>query len=130
MSTMRLMRQRGVTLIEMVIVIVILAIAATAIMDLFVNSAKSYQTNESVQTAAQLAQECAEHILATRRTQGYATAITTTCAALPAVAGYATTVTPGAEPAACATSPCRQFDVVVTHNGTERARVVFMLGSY
>ena len=84
MKSLTLMRQRGVTLIEMVIVIVVLAIAATALMDQFVNSAHSYQTNESVQTSAQLAQECAEHILATHRLQDYATAIASTCPALPA----------------------------------------------
>jgi len=133
MKSLTLMRQRGVTLIEMVIVIVILAIAATALMDQFVNSAHSYQTNESVQTSAQLAQECAEHILATRRLQDYATAIASTCPALPAAyttAGYARSASFGAAPAACVTVPCTQVDVAVTRGGTERARVVFMLGSY
>lgn len=131
MNVHTIKRQRGVTLIEMVIVIVILAIAATAIMDQFVNSANSYQTNESVQTAAQLAQECAEHILATRRLQDYTTAIAADCSALPIVSGYTTAVSTSAlvsDP--CVTTPCTQVDVVTTHNGTERARVVFMLGNY
>ena len=126
-------RQRGVTLVELVMVIVILGVAAVAIMDQFVNSARTYEINESVQTAAQLAQECAEHILATRRLQGYA-AITPTCPALPGAftaAGYASAATFGGAPAACATPPsCTQVDVVVTQSGTERARVVFMLGNY
>lgn len=131
MNGMTIMRQRGVTLIEMVIVIVILAVAATAIMDQFVNSANSYQTNESVQTAAQLAQECAEHILATRRLQGYTTAIAVDCSALPSVAGYTTAVSTSALVSPpCVTTSCTQFDVIVTHGGTERARVIFMLGSY
>ncbi|HEY9199730.1 MAG TPA: prepilin-type N-terminal cleavage/methylation domain-containing protein [Gammaproteobacteria bacterium] len=127
------MRQRGVTLIELVLVIVIVAIAAVAIMDPFVTSANSYRTNESVQTAAQLAQECAEHILATRRLQDFTTANATDCPALPAAyttAGYARTRSFGAAPSPCFTSPCTQVDVVVTHSGSERARVVFMLGSY
>lgn len=125
--------QCGVTLIEMVIVIVILAIAATAIMDQFVNSARGYQTNESMQTAAQLAQECAEHVLAVRRLQSYTTAAAATCPTLPAAyttAGYARAVSFGAAPAACVTAPCTRVDVAVTRNGTERARVIFMLGSY
>lgn len=125
--------QCGVTLIELVMVIVILGIAAVAIMDQFVNSARTYEINESVQTAAQLAQECAEHILATRRLQGYA-AITPSCPTLPAAytaAGYASAATFGGAPAACATPPsCTQVDVVATQGGIERARVVFMLGNY
>ncbi|MBI5041492.1 MAG: prepilin-type N-terminal cleavage/methylation domain-containing protein [Gammaproteobacteria bacterium] len=126
-------RQRGFTLVEMVMVIVILGIASVALMDQFVNASKSYLIDEQLQTSTQLAQECAEHILATRRLQGYATAIATNCLALPAAyttAGYARNATPGVEPAFCITSPCVQVDVVVTQGATERARVVFMLGSY
>lgn len=131
MSHPSFMRQRGVTLIEMVFVIVILAIAATAIMDQFVTGARSYQTNESIQTAAQLAQECAEHILATRRLQGYTTAIAADCTALPSMASYTTAVSSSAlATAPCATTSCTLFDVVVTHDGIERAHVIFMLGSY
>lgn len=125
--------QRGFTLVEMVMVIVILAIASVALMDQFVNTAKSYLINEQLQTSTQLAQECAEHILATRRLQNYATAITTACPTLPASytsAGYLRTVSFGAAPAACVTTPCTQVDVIITHNATERARSVFMLGSY
>ena len=128
----RKLHQRGATLVEMVAVILILAIASTAIMDQFVNTSDTYLVNESLQTSAQLAQDCAEHILATRRLQSYATAIVTNCVALPAAytaAGYVRTAIFAASPT-CVTAPCRQVDVVVTHNGVERARVVFMLGSY
>lgn len=126
-------RAGGATLVEMVAVILVLAIAAITIMDQFANSARSYQTNETLQTAAQLAQECAEQILATRRLQDYATAIISTCPNLPAsytAAGYARTVFFGTAPAACVTTPCSQVDVVVTYNAAEQARVVFMLGNY
>lgn len=129
------LNEYGATLVEMVAVILILGIAAIAIMDQFVNMSRSYGSNERLQTAAQLAQECAEQILATRRLQDYTTATTaSTCPALPgnyAAAGYARTVTFGAAPTACATMPsCSQVDVVVTYNATEQARVVFMLGDY
>ena len=126
-------RQEGFTLIEMVMVIVILAIASVALRDQFFNASKSYLTDEQLQTSTQLAQGCTEHILATRRLQSYAVAIASTCPTLPAAyttAGYARTVSFGAAPAACVTAPCTQVDVVVTKGGTERARVVFMLGSY
>lgn len=133
MNVRAAVRQQGATLIETVLVLVIVAIAATAIMDQFVTSADSYRINEALQTSAQLAQECAEHVLATRRLQGYAAALAATCPALPpayAAAGYARTASPGAAPAACAGASCAQVDVIVTHDATERARVVFMLGSY
>lgn len=129
--TCRHPRQRGFTLIEMVMVIVILAIASVALMDQFVNTSKSYLIDEEIQTAAQLAQECAEHILATRRLQGYATAIATNCSTLPSVAGYTLSVSPGAAPTACFTWPlCTEVTVAVTQGGNTRASVVFMLGSY
>lgn len=134
MNARGLASQRGATLIEMVMVIVLLAVAATAIMDQFTTSARSYRINESIQTAAQLAQECAEHILAARRLQGYATAITVNCPTLPAVytaAGYARTRTFDAAPAACFAPPdCREVTVTVTQDGVTRASVVLMLGSY
>lgn len=126
-------RQRGATLVEMVLVILILGIASIAIMDQFVNMARSYTVNERLQTGAQLAQGCAEQILATRRLQGYAAAIASSCPALPpsyASAGYTRSVS--FNPTACVTLPCT-VDVVVNHsatNPTELARVVFMLGSY
>jgi prepilin-type N-terminal cleavage/methylation domain-containing protein len=129
--------QRGFTLVEMVMVIVILGIASVALMDQFVNTSKSYLMNEQLQTATQLAQECAEHILATRRVQGYA-AISSTCPTLPATyttpgAVYAVTasladVTP--PNAGCFTDPCKVVTVTTTFNTTVRAQVVFMLGSY
>jgi prepilin-type N-terminal cleavage/methylation domain-containing protein len=128
--TTRAFTQRGATLIEMVAVILILAIASVAIMDQFQNASSSYDDNQQIQTATQLAQECAEHLLATRRLQGYATAIATDCSALPSVAGYTASVSFGAAPAACVTMACRQVDVVVTNGATERARLVFMLGDY
>lgn len=125
--------QKGLTLIEVVLVILLLSIASVAVLGQFTQMARSYDSNEHAQTAAQLAQECAEHIFAQRRLQTYAAAISATCPLLPATytaAGYARTVSFGAAPGACVTLPCTQVDVVVTHNATEWARTVFMLGSY
>lgn len=125
--------QQGLTLIEVVLVILLLSIASVAVLGQFTQMARSYDSNERAQTASQLAQECAEHIFARRRLQTYAVAIASTCPALPAsysTAGYARTVSFGAAPGACVTLPCTRVDVVVTHNATEWARSVFMLGSY
>ncbi len=125
--------QSGVTLIELIIAIVIVSIASLAIISQFSTAGRSYLSNERLQTAAQLAQGCAEHILATRRLQSYAIATTASCPALPATytaAGYARSLSFGAAPAACVTAPCTQVSVIVTHNAAEQARLVFMLGSY
>lgn len=130
--------QRGFTLVEMVMVIVILALASVALMDQFVNASKTYLIDEQLQTATQLAQECAEHILATRRVLGYA-AISSTCPTLPPTyttpgAVYAVTaslvdVTPLTN-TACFTAPCKVVTVTTTFNTAVHAQVVFLLGSY
>ena len=128
--------QRGATLIEMVAVIVILGIAGVAILNQFSNMSRTYLSNERLQTSTQLAQECAEQILATRRLQSYAIAIASPCPTLPAsyiAAGYTRSVSFNAAPAACVTAPCTRVDVIVNHSAAspaEQARVVFMLGNY
>jgi type II secretory pathway pseudopilin PulG len=120
----------------MVAVIVILSIAGLAILNQFSNMSRSYFSNERLQTSTQLAQECAEQILATRRLQSYTIAIASSCSALPAAyttAGYTRSISFNAAPTACVTAPCTQVEVVVNHAAatpTEQARVVFMLGNY
>ena len=64
--------QQGFTLLELVMVMLVAALASGAILGQFTNVATSLGINEDIQTAAQLAQERAEGILADRRTQGYA----------------------------------------------------------
>ena len=63
--------QNGFTLIEMVLVIVILSIASAPLFSLFSRAASSILINEKIQTAAQLAQERAEFLLAVRRSQNF-----------------------------------------------------------
>ncbi len=64
--------QQGFTLLELVMVMLIIAVASVPILGQFTNVASSLGINEEIQTAAQLAQERAEGILADRRTLGYA----------------------------------------------------------
>lgn len=129
-------RASGATLVEMVAVIVILGIASVAILNQFSNMSRSYGSNEHLQTATQLAQECAEQILATRRLQSYAIARASSCPTLPlayTTAGYTRSISFNAAPTACVTAPCTRVDVVVNHSAAtpaEQARVVFMLGNY
>jgi prepilin-type N-terminal cleavage/methylation domain-containing protein len=79
---------RGFTLIELVLVILILTIASTALVALFGRLTGSMDINHDIQAAAQLAQECAEHLLAARRENGYAMGGITDCSALPAFNGF------------------------------------------
>lgn len=64
-------RQLGFTLIELVAVIIVMAVAAVPLFGLFSQSGVSMLANEETQTAAQLAQERAEHLMAVRRNRGY-----------------------------------------------------------
>ncbi len=64
--------QQGFTLLELVMVMLVIALASAPILGQFTNVATSLQINEDIQTAVQLAQERAEGILADRRTLGYA----------------------------------------------------------
>lgn len=57
----------GFSLIEIIVVLVVVGIAGAALLTMYGQAAKTLGTNEDVQTAAQLAQECSEHILEGRR---------------------------------------------------------------
>jgi prepilin-type N-terminal cleavage/methylation domain-containing protein len=65
-------RENGFTLIELVMVIVILAVAAVPLFGLFTQASASLLDNERIQTAVQLAQERAESIIAQRRAADFA----------------------------------------------------------
>ena len=63
--------QKGFTLIELVLVIIIISAASVPLFSLFSQASTSLLNNEDIQTAAQLAQERAERILSLRRSQGF-----------------------------------------------------------
>jgi len=68
--------QRGVTLLEMVVVIAVVATAAVSLGGLFANSVATLPHNERLQRAAQLAQGCAERIYTARHLPESAAAFT------------------------------------------------------
>ncbi|VAW81358.1 hypothetical protein MNBD_GAMMA13-935, partial [hydrothermal vent metagenome] len=63
--------QQGFTLIEIILVITLLAIISVPLFGLFSQAGIAVLNNENIQTAIQLAQARAEHLVAVRRNQGY-----------------------------------------------------------
>ncbi len=62
-------RCRGISLIELIIAIVILGIAASLVTAGLITMAAGISVDQDIQGATRLAQSCAEHILAFRRPQ-------------------------------------------------------------
>ena len=128
----------GFSLIELVMVIVVIAIAAVGIGAAFARMAGSLALNEDLQRATQVAQECAEHILARARPpRGHYTAV---AAASPsaecngmAAAGFNRVVEVTAIPAGgalCAAGwNCKRVQIDVT-KGSAAVEVNFMLVQY
>jgi len=110
--------QQGFTLLELVMVMLVIALASAPILGQFTNVATSLQINEDIQTAVQLAQERAEGILADRRTLGYgAVPVGTVVEVLGGnYTGYVRTVTVNEPPvgSGCATgATCKEVIVNV-----------------
>jgi prepilin-type N-terminal cleavage/methylation domain-containing protein len=70
---------RGFTLVESIIVLVALSIAAATIISMQGNIFFGQSANKDLEVGVQLMQECAEQILATRRQSGYTAVNTGTC---------------------------------------------------
>jgi prepilin-type N-terminal cleavage/methylation domain-containing protein len=64
------MRHRGVTLIELVVVIVVLTAGAALLGTSFLEPARSIADNENIQMTWRVAQACADHALGVRRISG------------------------------------------------------------
>lgn len=129
-------RASGVSLIELVVVIVALSIGMVILGSAFLSSARSVSVNEDVQITWQVAQACADHVLGrVRRPGAYAnvdgssdpcTAInangTTGCAVGTQYVSVENLAS-GAGP--CTVGPCRRITVCARRNGYD-AKVLFM----
>jgi prepilin-type N-terminal cleavage/methylation domain-containing protein len=126
-------RQRGFTLIEAVVVILILSIAAVAVLGQFTQASRAWSVDEDLQVATQLVQERMEGILALRRASGYAAvAVGTTNDTLTGnYAAYGRTVTvSNLAGAPCPAASCKQVVVSVSRAGTPLASATLLLASY
>lgn len=80
-------KSKGFTLIELIITMVIMAIGAVAVTSMVSNIFKNRQSKRDTSVNTQLAQECAELVLAQSRAN-YANIATTDCSAVT-LTGYA-----------------------------------------
>lgn len=134
---------KGFTLIELIIAIVVVAIAAVAIGSAFAYMSRSQVLGTDLQRASQIAQECAEHILGRGRkpnTYGQVTPVaapSTICDTLPAPGGgFTRTVnirdeaTAGVTGAVCTAGwGCKHVQVTAAR-GSAQVTVNFMLINY
>jgi prepilin-type N-terminal cleavage/methylation domain-containing protein len=132
---MKRTRQQGFTLLELVLVIVVVALASIPILGQFSQAGQSLLLNEAIQTAGQLAQERAEALLALRRDQGYAAVPTGTSSEglTGNYAGYTRTLTvnePPLGPGCAAGATCKEVLVSVARGGNPHAALTLMLVDY
>jgi prepilin-type N-terminal cleavage/methylation domain-containing protein len=117
---MALRTATGFTLIELVMVIVLLSISSAGLIMLFGQLTNSLAINNDIQTAAQLAQECAEHLLGARRQAGYNLGGVTDCSALPAYNGFGPPAVTISDPYAGAACPggasCKLLTIDATYD--------------
>lgn len=136
---------RGFSLIELIMIIVATSVMGALFATSYSQLPRAVEVSEGAQTAAQLAQQCSEQVIARRRStavgQGYAsiTIGSNPCSApvLPAaLAAYSVTgvvtdlsgISPPC-PSAVAGS-CRRVQVTVTRNGVTAAVTNLMLVNY
>jgi len=116
----RLSNKQGFTLIELVMVIVLLGISMVGLVTLFGQLGGSLAINDDTQTAAQLAQECAEHLLAARRASGYSLGGISDCSALPALNGFGPPTVTVSDPYTGTACPggasCKLFTITATYD--------------
>lgn len=125
---------RGFTLIETIIVMVVLSIAAVAIINLQGNVFYGQSNNKDLQVGAQLLQECAEQVIAVRRKSGLNAVTTSTCNALGNYGGFGVpliTITDDNTGVACPTGGnCKQVMITLSKGGSSLTPVTIELVNY
>ncbi len=127
----------GLSLLELVIVMVLLGISATGIMSLFTNVGVGLKSSQDIQTGTKLAQELAEQVMADRRNKlkGYLYAIDQPANYPDAVvSGFQRKLRVtalGAGSGSCPVmSECSRMEVVVSRDGVLVSSLSFLLINY
>lgn len=133
------MRHRGVTLIELVVVIVVLTAGTALLGTAFLEPAKSVADNENIQMTWRVAQACADHALGVRRISGtsgsYALVTSPLVPACPTLNGItptiavASTTNAGACAGLGAGNACKAVTVTATRSGYT-ATINFVVVNY
>ena len=125
---------KGFTLVESIIVLVVLSIAAAGIIAMQANMFTGQSVNKDLEVGVQLMQECAEQVLATRRQSGYAAVNTDTCSTLGNFGGFgapSVTVTSDNAGAACPSGgTCNKVVISVSKGSSSLTPVTLELVSY
>ena len=119
------MRERGVSLIELIIVIVVLVAGVALLGSAFVEPARSVADNENIQTTWHVAQACADHALGRRRPSGasggFANITVGMANPCPTLGGvtptFTVTDTSGAGACAGLAGTCRQIAITAAKGG-------------
>ena len=131
--------RQGFSLIELIITIVVVAIAAVAIGSAFTYISRSQRLTVDLLAATQIAQECASHVMGRNRKPGSYAAVplaapSTLCDALPPIDPAYTrlvNITAAAAGTLCTAGwTCKQVEVRVTGAGRDLVVLNFMLVNY
>ena len=128
-------RPHGFSLLELVLSLLLLALGSVVIATQFAQGARGLASDETLQTAAQLAQRCAEHLLGIRRRAGYAAVASATCPPLPAplgALGYAQSLTLAtlATPPCPSGVACLQAEIRISRQGAPASTLHLLLAEY
>jgi len=129
---------RGFTLIEMVIIIVILGIAAATVVTMVANVGKGTSDNTDLEIGTQLLQECAENVISQHRRDENFFSVTAgtgsaNCYALTTYGSFDSPVVAVASytGTGCPTgASCKTATVTVSKGGVALNTITFMLVNY
>lgn len=136
---MRARGERGFTLIEMIMVMMVLSIAAVSVLEAFAGNGRGLLLADNNHVAQSLAQQCADYVARAKQDGAisYVSIDTTVCNVLPPVSGFAVNVSPDPTEsptlAACPNTTldsCKDTTITVTKGAATLATVRILFVNY